>query len=96
MFDVELGGGGISCKYYHRQYEYNQISAALLLQDKNPDCCWGVLRGCPMCAVVSIKNAFITWTKMPSLHCQENLEISIVTDVRFSNFQNSKVAYDKQ
>ena len=37
MFDVELGGGGggISCKYYHRQYEYNQISAALLLQDKN-------------------------------------------------------------
>ena len=35
MLDVELGGGGISCKYYHRQYEYNQISAALLLQDKN-------------------------------------------------------------
>ena len=55
MFDVELGGGGISCKYYHRQYEYNQISAALLLQDKKSDCCWGVLRGCPMCAVVSIK-----------------------------------------
>lgn len=29
---------------------------------------------------------------IPGLRCTENLEISIITDVRFSNFNNSKLA----
>ena len=92
MFDVELGGGGISCKYYHRQYKYNQISAALLLQDKKIRLLLGCIEGLPYVCGSFYQNAFITWTKMPSLHCQENLEISIITDVRFSNFNSSEVA----
>ena len=68
MFDVELGGGGISCKYYHRQYKYNQISAALLLQDKKIRLLLGCIEGLPYvcgsfyqkCFHYLDKNAFIT------------------------------------